>query len=117
MIGKLPFHQFFASNFFKSFVTIGAVSLTGMKYPIGEKLEVLTAFGESYASWEFAFQVSDLLENSLTVPLPDGTKITETNEAGLVRTFQATPFKGQPHYRWVDPDQTILAIRCKEVPA
>ena len=42
-------------------VMIGTVALTAMKYPIGEKMEVLAAFGESYTSWEFAFQVQDLV--------------------------------------------------------
>jgi hypothetical protein len=109
---KFPFERFFSNQYFTVPVMIGAVALTAMKYPIGEKMEVLASFGESYTSWEFAFQVQDLVDNSLAVPLPDGIKIVAEG-----RTFQATPFHGQPHYRWVDPDQTVLAVRCKEVGA
>jgi len=111
---KFPFTSFFSNPFFTVQVMVGTTPLTSMKYPIGEKLEVLAAFGESYTSWEFAFQAEDLRLAGLYVPLPDGTKIVEI-DGSITRTYQATPFHNQPHYRWIDPEQTAVAIRCKEV--
>jgi hypothetical protein len=115
---KFPFEQFFKTPFFTVDVLVSVpgattpVPFTAMKYPIGEKLEALAAFGESYSSWEFMFQVEDLQLAGLTGPLPDATYIVESG-----RKFQVTPFQNQPHYRWVDPDQTTIAFRCKEVAA
>ncbi len=115
---KFPFNAFFANRYFSTDVMVSVpgsttpAPLTAMKYPIGEKLEALAAFGESYASWEFAFQVQDLVDAGLEIPLPDATYIVEGDHK-----FQAMPFKNQPHYRWIDPEQTVLAIRTKEVAA
>jgi len=109
---KFPFDRFFANQYFTVTVMIGTLALSAMKYPLGEKLGILAGIGGSYSAWEFVFQVQDLVDVGLAVPLPDGTKITEGG-----RTFQAAPFLGQPHYRWIDPDQTTLAVRCKEVGA
>ena len=113
MAKPLTAADFQGDEFFTESVTIGMAVLDAIKTPIKESLDVLASLGESYAAWEFVFSVADLIANGLASPLPDGTKIVDANGV----TYQAMPFKNQPHYRWVDAERTQVGVRCKEVGA
>lgn len=113
MVAPISASDFTRDGFFGEMLVIDGTAVSAVLTPIKESVEVLASFGESYEHWEAAFDVAELQEAGLAAPLADGTKMTAADG----RVYQVSPFKGQAHFHWLDPQHGMVAMRCKQVTA